>query len=112
MDTAFYNQIDASFPPEAKLHIVPAANGHLDEDFPQNAATDAEKFLALYHKIAEGVADAVFMLGTVAPPKAKGATAPLIPQKFKIGDAKGMAAEARRSWWSHQCLFRPRSHAP
>ena len=96
MDNAFYNQ-DASIhsTPEAQLHIVPPANGHLDEPFPENTATDAEKLLALYHEIAEGVPDAVFVLSTVNPPKVKGATAPLISQRFRIGNVEGMAAEAR-----------------
>src|SRR5262245_57745582 len=61
---------------------------------PQRCA--AASLLKLYHKAAEGL-DGVLVLGTVNPSEEKPdqrKKAPYLPQKFRIGDVEGMAAEA------------------
>ena len=56
----------------------------------------AEKLLGLYHEVAAGVKDAVFMFGSVTPAKTKDAPkATWHAQKFKIGNVAEMANEAR-----------------
>ncbi len=62
---------------------------------PAAAPSDAEKLLGLYHEIAAGTKDAVFVLTCITPAKTKGADGTVSPQRFLIGDVAGMAAEAK-----------------
>ena len=68
-----------------------------EEDYEEATAVDtddAERLLSLYHETAAGVKDAVFVLACITPAKTKGAASTVSPQRFRIGDAQAMAAEA------------------
>ena len=68
---------------------------------------DAEKLLGLYHEIAANT-PGVFVLGYVTPARTKDAAKPKwFAQKFKIGDSKTMAAEARTRGRHSNVYFGP-----
>ena len=75
---------------------------------PATALPDAEKLLGLYHEIAAGAKDAVFVMSCITPAKTKGAAqgAPTI-QRFRIGDVAGMAAEAQSRGAHRNVYFGP-----
>ena len=101
-----YSQVDPAF------WARPAGRSMKDllEDEPAEETTpsDAETLLGLYHETAADVKDAVFVMTCITPAKKKGATqaAPII-QQFRIGDVKGMAAEARNRGTHSNVYFGP-----
>ena len=71
------------------------------------APPDAEKLLGLYHEIAAGVPDAVFMLCWITPAKTKGASETIFSQRWRVGDVEGMATEARARGAHNNVYFGP-----
>ncbi len=77
-----------------------------EEDW-EEATSDAEKLLSLYHETAAGTPDAVFVLTCIAPAKTKGAASTVSPQRFRIGDVAAMAAEAKARGQHSNVYFSP-----
>ncbi len=77
-----------------------------EEDW-EEATSDAERLLSLYHETAAGVKDAVFVLTCITPAKTKGAASTVSPQRFRIGDVTAMAAEAKARGQHSNVYFSP-----
>ena len=77
-----------------------------EEDW-EEATSDAERLLSLYHETAADVKDAVFVMTCITPAKTKGAASTVSPQRFRIGDVTAMAAEAKARGQHSNVYFSP-----